>query len=52
MAITEAVLIFDSDADTAEMYGVGLELAGFRTCVTSSDAEARSRHCGSSVPWL
>ena len=30
----------DSDADTAEMYGVGLELAGFRACVANSDAEA------------
>ena len=37
-----SVLLFDSDADSAEMYGVGLELAGFRARVTSSDAEARS----------
>jgi DNA-binding response OmpR family regulator len=40
MMIPEAVLVFDPDADSAEMYGVGLELAGFRACVTSSDAEA------------
>ena len=40
MAIPEFVLVFDPDADTAEMYGVGLELAGFRACVASSDAEA------------
>ena len=40
MAIREAVLIFDPDIDTAEMYGVGLELAGFRARVTTSDAEA------------
>ena len=38
--VPESVLVFDPDADTAEMYGVGLELAGFRACVTSSDAEA------------
>ena len=42
MGTLESVLLFDSDADTAEMYGVGLELAGFRARVTSSDAEARS----------
>ncbi len=42
MGTVESVLLFDSDADTAEMYGVGLELAGFRARITSSDAEARS----------
>ena len=42
MGALESVLLFDSDADTAEMYGVGLELAGFRACLASSDAEARS----------
>jgi DNA-binding response OmpR family regulator len=40
MAIPESVLVFDPDVDTAEMYGVGLELAGFRACLASSDAEA------------
>ena len=40
MVTLESVLLFDSDPDTAEMYGLGLELAGFRACVTSSDAEA------------
>jgi CheY-like chemotaxis protein len=40
MTIPEPVLVFDPDADTAEMYGVGLELAGFRPCLASSDAEA------------
>ena len=40
MAMPESVLVFDPDADTAEMYGVGLELAGFRPCVANSDAEA------------
>ena len=42
MDTLESVLVFDPDTDTAEMYGVGLELAGFRARVTSSDAEARS----------
>jgi len=42
MDTLESVLLFDPDTDTAEMYGVGLELAGFRARVTSSDAEARS----------
>jgi DNA-binding response OmpR family regulator len=42
MGTLESVLLFDPDADSAEMYGVGLELAGFRARVTSSDAEARS----------
>lgn len=42
MGALESVLLFDPDADTAEMYGVGLELAGFRARVTSSDAEAWS----------
>jgi DNA-binding response OmpR family regulator len=42
MGTPESVLLFDSDADTAEMYGVGLELAGFRACVAKSGAEARS----------
>jgi len=42
MGAQESVLLFDSDTDTAEMYGVGLELAGFRACLASSDAEARS----------
>jgi len=42
MNTLESVLLFDPDTDTAEMYGVGLELAGFRARVTSSDAEARS----------
>jgi DNA-binding response OmpR family regulator len=40
MVIPESILVFDSDADTAEMYGIGLELAGFRACVASSDTEA------------
>ena len=42
MVNPEAVLVFDPDADTAEMYGVGLELAGFRACVASSDAEVHT----------
>ena len=42
MGTLGSVLLYDSDADTAEMYGLGLELAGFRARVTSSDAEARS----------
>lgn len=42
MGTPESVLLFDSDADTAEMYGVGLELAGFRARITTSDSEARS----------
>ena len=42
MGTVESVLLFDSDADTAEMYGVGLELAGFRARVTRTDAEALS----------
>ena len=42
MANPEAVLVLDSDADTGEMYGLGLELAGFRACVAGSDAEALS----------
>ena len=42
MANPEAVLVLDSDADTGEMYGVGLELAGFRACLASSGAEALS----------
>ena len=42
MGTVESVLLFDSDTDTAEMYGIGLELAGFRARVTSSDTEARS----------
>jgi len=45
MGTLESVLLFDPDADSAEMYGVGLELAGFRARVTSSDAEARSVLC-------
>lgn len=40
MVSPESILVFDSDADTAEMYGIGLELAGFRACVASSDTEA------------
>ena len=42
MGTLESVLLFDSDADTAEMYGVGLELAGFRARVATSEAEAQS----------
>jgi CheY-like chemotaxis protein len=37
---SEAVLVFDPDTDSGEMYGVGLELAGFRARVANSDAEA------------
>jgi DNA-binding response OmpR family regulator len=40
MVIPEAVLVFDRDADTVEMYGVGLELAGFRACLANDDAQA------------
>ena len=42
MGTAESVLLFDPETDSAEMYGVGLELAGFRARITSSDAEARS----------
>lgn len=52
MGTLESVLLFDSDRDTAEMYSVGLELAGFRARVASSEAEAQSvlrQECPSAV---
>jgi DNA-binding response OmpR family regulator len=36
----ESILLFDSDTDTAEMYRVGLTMAGFRACVANDDAQA------------
>ena len=40
MVNPRAVLLYDSDTDTAEMYGVGLELAGFRACLANDDVHA------------
>jgi two-component system C4-dicarboxylate transport response regulator DctD len=37
---SESILLFDPDADSAEMYSVGLKLAGFRACVARNPAEA------------
>jgi DNA-binding response OmpR family regulator len=40
MVNPQAVLLCDSDTDTAEMYGVGLELAGFRAFLAADDVHA------------
>ena len=52
----ESVVLFETDADTAEMYCVGLELAGFRIRPTGSDAEAlsmvRQEHPSAVIAYL